>query len=329
MRIKKFNDSNVSPIMIELSPLPEQPLVSIIIPSYNQARFIGETIHSILSQSYRPLEILVVDGASKDETIDVLKSYNATELHWWSEPDSGPVEAVNKGFTKAKGEICSIQSSDDFYLPGAIQNVVTTLCLDRNIGLVYGDYIKVDAEGKELDRFRPNSYSLSGLLARETFIPQSTAFFRMDLIKHLGGWDNRIPYVPDTDLWFRIAFNTHIKKIDAFLSCSRLHPDQRDVQKESIYRDYKRMLNQSVEIKIAPWQFKIAAKVGFYMLGLRYNIYKSDWELTKTLWKAVTLRPRLLFSKNLPKHRLIPGYFKFTQIFGKIRCFLKSQRSNK
>src|SRR4051812_41118582 len=100
--------------------MPERPLVSVIIPSYNQGRFIRETIDSVLSQDYRPIEVLVFDGASKDETVSVLKSYDAPELQWWSEPDRGVVDAVNKGLARARGDIVAIQSSDDVYVPGAI-----------------------------------------------------------------------------------------------------------------------------------------------------------------------------------------------------------------
>ena len=95
-----------------------QPLVSVIVPSYNQARFIRETLDSILGQDYRPLEVIVFDGASKDETVDVLGSYgDRPELRWWSEPDRGVVDAVNKGLAKANGEILAIQSSDDCFTP--------------------------------------------------------------------------------------------------------------------------------------------------------------------------------------------------------------------
>ena len=100
-------------------------LVTIIVPSFNQGRFIKETLHSILAQDYRPIEVLVIDGASSDLTIEVLESYaGVPELKWWSEPDNGVVDAVNKGLARARGEIVAIQSSDDLYLPGAISAAV-------------------------------------------------------------------------------------------------------------------------------------------------------------------------------------------------------------
>src|SRR5437773_2348908 len=115
-----------------------RPLVSVIVPSFNQGKYIRETIDSILAQDYRPLEVLVIDGASTDETLDVLRSYaDRPELRWWSERDAGVVDAVNKGLARASGEIVAIQSSDDLYVPGAVAAAVEALA-DGAV-LAYGD----------------------------------------------------------------------------------------------------------------------------------------------------------------------------------------------
>src|SRR6185436_19107774 len=111
-------------------------LISVVIPSYNQGRYIRETIDSTLAQDYRPIEVLVMDGASKDETVDVLQSYDAPELQWISEPDRGVVDAVNKGLARARGEIIAIQSSDDVYVPGAFSAVAQAM---PGFELVFGD----------------------------------------------------------------------------------------------------------------------------------------------------------------------------------------------
>jgi len=101
-----------------------KPLISIIIPNYNNGKYIRETINSALIQDYRPIEIIVIDGASTDDSVKILHEYdNMPEVKWISEPDKGVADAVNKGFTIAKGEICGIQSSDDYYLPNALSSV--------------------------------------------------------------------------------------------------------------------------------------------------------------------------------------------------------------
>src|SRR5947207_2842436 len=113
-----------------------RPLVSIVVPSFNQGRFIAETLRSCLEQHYRPIEILVQDGGSNDNTISVLRSLKAPELSWVSEPDDGVVDAVNKGLRRAKGEILSIQSSDDVFVCGAVTAAVDAHSHDPSIGLV-------------------------------------------------------------------------------------------------------------------------------------------------------------------------------------------------
>ncbi|MEJ7663682.1 MAG: glycosyltransferase [Hymenobacter sp.] len=99
----------------------EFPSISVVIPSWNQGRFIGRTLDSILKQDYPgEVQVIVSDGGSTDETVDVLKSYG-DRLTWWSARDKGFVGAVTEGVARATGEILAVQSSDDYYLPGAFR----------------------------------------------------------------------------------------------------------------------------------------------------------------------------------------------------------------
>ncbi len=171
-----ISESTMKPI--SLSQLPARPSVSIIVPSFNQGRFIRATIDSILSQSYRPLTIHVIDGGSKDETVDVLKSYGEIpELNWISERDKGVVDAVNKGFRQVTGDIVGIQSSDDTYLPNAIEQAVNAFVADAELGLVYGDTVKIDADGNELARHAIGHFSLQNFFLFRTWIPQPSPSF--------------------------------------------------------------------------------------------------------------------------------------------------------
>ena len=193
------------------APLPppcEAPLVSVIVPSYNQGAFIRQTLDSILEQDFRPLQILVIDGASTDQTLDVLHRYDEVpEVNWLSEPDSGVVEAVNKGLKLANGTIGAIQSSDDFYLPGAIRSGVRALLADPALGFVFGDIVKIDAAGNDLTQTDLGPYSLENVLSFQTWIPQPSTFFRLDLAKSLNGWREEVSYAADTDLWLRMGFH--------------------------------------------------------------------------------------------------------------------------
>ena len=298
-----------------LAPLPERPLLSIVVPSYNQGMFIRRTIESCLEQDYRPIEIVVVDGASQDATVDVLKSFgDLPELRWTSEPDHGVVDAVNKGLRQARGILAAIQSSDDYYLPGAFTAAVREFQAHPAAGLVFGDIERVDADGRILFSPRQPEYSLVRLLARELFIYQPAAFFCRGLALELGGWNPSIPYVPDTDLWIRLAFRAKVVQTRQVLAAYRSHPDQRDKHLANIYRDYLKMLADSRELAVAPWTLRRAAAAGVALLKFRYGGPWSEAELTRAAWQALVSRPALLFSSQLPKHRLVPGYFMLTRL---------------
>src|SRR5689334_24373857 len=209
-------------------PLSDRPLVSIIVPSFNQGQFIRETIDSILGQDYRPIEVLVFDGASRDHTVEVLESYKGTpELKWWSEPDNGVVDAVNKGLACARGEIIGIQSSDDVYLPGAIAAAVAFFKRHTAMSLAYGNVEYIDQDSKVTGEQSFPPFNLNEYLGRFTYIPQPCAFFRAEVIGEVGAWRAEVSYAADADFWMRIAIQHGVGNIDQMMARYRHHPAQR------------------------------------------------------------------------------------------------------
>lgn len=281
------------------------PLVSIIVPSFNQGQFIRRTLDSILAQDYRPIQVIVIDGASTDETVSILHQYDdVPEVEWVSEPDSGVVEAVNKGLARASGEIGGIQSSDDFYLPGAIVAAVDALRADPALAFVFGDIVKVDAEGNELARTQLAPYSLEGVLSLESWIPQPSTFFRLNMAKALGGWRESVPYAADTDLWFRMAVTAPAMKINVLMAHRSMHEGQRDRQGARIASDYASMV-ESLMPDLRRRGLDGAARAGTLLMANRYQPHSSDWERLVRLWRAALVYPKLL--RRLPIRSLIPG----------------------
>ncbi len=295
------------PCTVALRPVGAMPTVSIIVPSFNQGRFLRSTLDSILSQDHRPIEVHVIDGGSRDETLAVLESYgDRPELRWTSERDRGVVHAVNKGFARVRGDIVAIQSSDDCYLPDALRVVVAAFQADPSMGLVYGDTAVIDAEGQELRRTRIGPYSLEGLLLLRTWIPQPSAFFRRELLDAVGGWDDAIPYAPDTDLWLRMAFRTSVRKLDRCLSQRRIHDAQRDRQAAQIVRDFGLMIDRSADIAGAPRRLRRAARASKHLIRQRYAAGLSDWGIAWHLVRAAMICPTARNPRGVAHHLWLP-----------------------
>src|SRR5271155_1305031 len=128
------------------------PLVSIITPSFNAARFLEATIRSVLDQDYPHIEYIVMDGGSTDGTLDILPSHR-DQLTYFSAADDGAADAINKGFAKAQGKILAWLGADDTYLPGAVTKAVEALADNPDAAAVYGEASWVGSEGEVMGRY--------------------------------------------------------------------------------------------------------------------------------------------------------------------------------
>src|SRR3990172_5863462 len=182
-----------------------QPLVSIVPPSFNQRRFLEETILSVLNQDYAPLEYIIVDGGSSDGSVEIIRHY-ADRLAWWvSEPDQGQTDAINKGFARARGDVLAWLNSDDTYLPDTISQAVATLQAHPEAGMVYGDANLVDEQGTVIGKFPARQTDYQRLRRGYVHIPQQAAFFRAELWRQVGPLDPSFYFAMDYDLWVRLA----------------------------------------------------------------------------------------------------------------------------
>lgn len=216
-----------------------QPLVSIVTPSLNQGRFIEDAIQSVLAQEYEPIEYVVVDGGSTDETLDVLGKH--ANVRWVSEPDGGQSAALNKGFGLVRGEVLAWLNSDDFYLPGAIADAVAAL-QRSNAGLVYADILRCDEDGTNRRRVPSQPWDLWLHLNDRNRIWQPAAFFTREAFEAVGGVDENLHLAMDYDLWTRIAERFPVEREDDVWAAERRHPGSKTFRHTGdFYREDRRI----------------------------------------------------------------------------------------
>ena len=176
--------------------------LSIVTPSFNQGRFLEETILSVLNQGYEPLEYIIIDGGSTDESVEIIKRYEHRLAHWESEKDRGQVHAINKGLERTTGDIVAFINSDDVYLPGAFSAVMNYFEDNPESKWICGDTIMF-GEGHETDLIRSNvPRSAAHCLSWAYRAPQPGHFWRTELVR--SGFQERWNYDFDHDMYVRL-----------------------------------------------------------------------------------------------------------------------------
>lgn len=202
------------------------PLVSIIIPSFNQGKYIERTILSILSQEYPNIEIIVIDNCSADSTSSILCDYNGSIDLIVIEPDKGQSDAINKGFSLASGSYLTWLNSDDFLSsPHSISSVMNIFELNESIKFVYGDvFLYYDTNKSKLLKGKQYSFKDSFHLI-DLPIPQQCSVIHKSIFDCGIKLDCNLHYLLDRDFFLRIAEKYPIYYLDQPLACFRQHPE--------------------------------------------------------------------------------------------------------
>ena len=224
MQIKEFVSKPAFDAEKTLLRNADYPRVTIVTPSFNQAEFLERTILSVLNQNYPNLEYIIIDGGSKDGSVEIIKKYQRWLAYWVSEPDLGQSDALNKGFARSTGAICAYLNSDDCYLPGAVRtgvNALNNLAAD----LVYGHAYIVDGNDRPYNLAIALPFVLKEHLFRLFSIPQPSSFWKRQVYESAGGFNVETRSCMDHE-FYAIAGKRgcRFQRINSVFSCFRMHP---------------------------------------------------------------------------------------------------------
>lgn len=178
--------------------------ISVVMPSYNHGQFIHEAIESVLSQNYPHVELLVMDGGSTDNTLEILQSYGS-QINFVSEKDNGQADAINRGLQRVRGDILCWLNSDDLLEPGALSTVAYLFENKPDVEFIYGKAWNIDKQGQLLGCAGVLPFNLWKLIHHRNFIHQPSFFFRRSLFEKAGLIREELHYVMDWELWIRFG----------------------------------------------------------------------------------------------------------------------------
>jgi len=258
---------------------PDRPLVSIITVCYNSEKYLEQTIQSVINQTYNNIEYIIIDGASTDGTLSIIRKYDDYIAYWMSEPDKNMYDAINKGLDLISGEYWAVLNSDDYYFPNTIQNVVDLFSKNPKLDVINGAIRDIDINDKYLRiKYNPKFNVKSMIRMKITgIIDQPATFLRKEVVSRIGKFNINYPVISDYDFLIRVGLNCKVKSCNDIFTNFRIHSeclsmDNKEIEseknREEIVTYYSKKYN--VNMNLFWWDY-----LRLYLKNLRIENYKS------------------------------------------------------
>lgn len=292
--------------------LSNDPLISVVVPSYNQGPYIEETIRSILDQDYPNIEVIVCDGGSNDSTVSVLKKFG-NAIRWVSEKDKGQTHAINKGILASRGRIVAYLNSDDVYRPGALRTVAEYFAANADTKIVVGNCDYIDQHSKIIGHIKARCDNVQDLVRywgwdKWFAMPQQATFWRRSLMSEIGLFNTDLHMVMDFEYWLRAAQVTQIQTINQTFAAFRLVEGTKTVSRtHEMYREefetfqrFKYVLPKKDRARVTReakrhYAKKLIMMAQHYLLAANARRLSARliWTAVKT-WPLYALRPEVI-----------------------------------
>jgi GT2 family glycosyltransferase len=258
--------------------------LSFVVPTRNQARFIGQCIDGCLAQNIADSEVVVVDGASTDDTARVLATYG-DRVRWISEPDRGQSDAINKGIRMARGDLVAWINSDDYYAsPHAIAKLLDAFDAEPDVDIAYGNGVRVDEAGHEIGPYRARAVaSVTQIVTHPaSFVLQPSLVFRRGLFLGVGGVNEALHYTMDYELWIRLfAAARKARYVPELIACARYHTDAKSIAAmgKQIREAYGVKKRAAAQLDLGLFDCALmhagVATMGAYWLAVRFGVLRA------------------------------------------------------
>lgn len=288
--------------------MTSSPVFTVITPSYNQGRYLAETIESVLAQDVPGLEYIIVDGGSTDDSVEVIKRYERHVAWWVSEKDQGQADAINKGLARATGRYVAFLNSDDTYLPGALHSMLDAFTTHPDVNWVAGGVIGFGTADAPVHEWHlptvPNS--LLDCITQHFQTAQPGHAWSRAVLEAVGGWDVSMRWYFDIELYAKLlARGERCLAINRPLASYRFHPTSKTVAEGDLREpDWDRIRERYMPM-LSPFERFVARhriamlKSGAMYTASAHRLAAGDRTGARAMYaKALRRYPPSLFGRN-------------------------------